>query len=517
MTDGDGFAFHKQAEDNIRDAVNGAQEVHQEPPRPLTRELPPGEPFPVDALGSVLGAAADAITDRVQAPPAIAAQSVLAAATLAVQAHADVRLPFGELHARPLSCFFATIAVTGERKTTTDAEALWPARKREATLRDEHAAAMGDYLNAKDAHEAARTHARTRLKGDVAAIKAALASLGPAPQPPLAPLLLVDEPTFEGLTKLLAVGQPSLGLFTSEGGAFIGGHAMRAETMLRTATGLSSLWDGMPIRRVRGGEGSSVLIGRRLSAHLMLQPGVAALLFGNELLAAQGLLSRFLPVAPESTIGTRLQHAEAAESTPALRRYFAVLLDILESSPRCVPGERNALDPRPLPLSAQAMREWGHFADHIEGECRAGGGAESVRGLANKLSEHAARLAGVLALVADIEAGEIDIEPLQAGIALAEHYLGEALRLEADAKVTDDLRLALELVAWLRQWPAQPDGEKLIGLPDIYQRGPRAIRDQATAWRIVRILESHGWLKRIAGGGKVNGTARRDVWRIVET
>jgi hypothetical protein len=32
------------------------------------RELPPADPFPVDALGPVLGSAARAIHDRVRAP-----------------------------------------------------------------------------------------------------------------------------------------------------------------------------------------------------------------------------------------------------------------------------------------------------------------------------------------------------------------------------------------------------------------------------------------------------------------
>ncbi len=39
-------------------AFNEAAEVKAEPPRPLTRELPPADPFPVEALGDVLGSAA---------------------------------------------------------------------------------------------------------------------------------------------------------------------------------------------------------------------------------------------------------------------------------------------------------------------------------------------------------------------------------------------------------------------------------------------------------------------------
>ncbi|HEX2151644.1 MAG TPA: hypothetical protein VHG31_06575, partial [Stellaceae bacterium] len=45
-----------------------AEEVRPEPPRPLMRPIPPADPFPVDALGDVLGVAAHAIHDRVKAP-----------------------------------------------------------------------------------------------------------------------------------------------------------------------------------------------------------------------------------------------------------------------------------------------------------------------------------------------------------------------------------------------------------------------------------------------------------------
>ena len=40
--------------DNIRAIVENAEDEKAEPPRPLMRELPPADPFPVDALGDVL-------------------------------------------------------------------------------------------------------------------------------------------------------------------------------------------------------------------------------------------------------------------------------------------------------------------------------------------------------------------------------------------------------------------------------------------------------------------------------
>ncbi len=46
-----------------------------------------------------LADAAKAVASLTQAPPAMAAQSVLAAATLATQAHGDVKLPHGAVRA----------------------------------------------------------------------------------------------------------------------------------------------------------------------------------------------------------------------------------------------------------------------------------------------------------------------------------------------------------------------------------------------------------------------------------
>jgi NADPH:quinone reductase-like Zn-dependent oxidoreductase len=59
----------------------------------------------------------------------------------------------------------------------------------------------------------------------------------------------------------------------------------------------------------------------------------------------------------------------------------------------------------------------------------------------SKLAEHAARLAGVLRLAADLGAGEITSDDMEAGIALAEHYAAEALRLFGVARVRVELHL----------------------------------------------------------------------------
>ena len=491
----------------MRQAFCEAEELKMEPPRPLMRELPPADPFPVDALGPILAPASRAIHDRVQAPIAICAQSVLAAATLAVQAHANVELPMG--HAKPLSGYFVSIAATGERKSAVDQEALWPVRKREAILRETYADERRKYEDEKDAWEAARKAAIKTAKGDRAQIKQKLEALGPAPFPPLEPIMTCAEPTYEGLCKLLAIGLPSVGIFAAEGGQFVGGHGMSDDAKLRTASGLSGFWDGEPIKRVRALDGSTVLPGRRVAMHLMAQPEVAAIWFGDRLLVEQGLLSRVLATAPEAASGQRMWRDASPESDRALKRYGARLLDILEQPLPLVQKTRNELAPRAVPLASEARRLWIGFHDHVEKLLGSGGELEPVRGLANKLPEHAARIAGVLTLVGDITASEIGWAQ-EAGILLAQHYAAEALRLFGASRVSGELWEAQQLLTWLLTvWP-----EPLVSLPDIYQRGPNLIRDKARAHRAVTILLDHGQLID-APASEVAGTFRRGVWRIV--
>jgi hypothetical protein len=495
--------------ENVRAAFAAAPDFEPESPRPLRREAPPAEPFPIDALGGILGAAANAIHDKIQAPRAMCAQSVLAAATLAVQPLADVELPTGR--ARPLSGFFVTVGESGERKSTVDGIALWPVRKREETLRATYDAEHVRYSNENDAWNRQRDQilGDKRKYADKAAKAQALEDLGPAPQPPLVPMLTCPDPTYEGLTKLLQQGYPSVGVFTAEGGQFVGGHAMNADNKLKTSAALSSLWDGEPIRRVRQGDGSLILCGRRVSMHLMLQPGVAASLLSDPVLQDQGTLSRLLAAYPESTAGSRMYREAKPESEAAIKRYGARLLGLMEAPLPLVEGKPNELKPRAITLAADAKHLWVAFHDSIEQQISTE--LSPIRGLANKAAEHAARIAGVLALLEDMHAVEVRQSDLAAAIALVEHYLAEALRLYESGLADPTILRAEGLLAWLQTWD-----EPLVGLPEIYQRGPGAIRDAKLARALVRVLEDHGHLVAVDGGGPVRGQHRREAWRLVK-
>ncbi|MCH7937841.1 MAG: DUF3987 domain-containing protein [Proteobacteria bacterium] len=495
----------------VKAVIDAAQEYQPEPPRPLVRETEPAEPFPINALGTILGAAAGAIQDRTQAPMAICAQSVLGAATLAVQGHADVELPTG--HARPVSSFLLSIAATGERKSACDNEALWPIKKREKALREAYDLEHETWRNDQEAWETQRRQILGDKKSypNRAAKKVALDDLGPGPVAPLTPMLTCVEPTFEGLAKLYGNGHPSLGIFSAEGGQFIGGHGMSPENKLRMATAFSALWDGEPIKRVRAGDGAATLPGRRLSMHLMCQVDVASVMLTDRLLADQGLLSRVLVTAPEPTSGTRLWRDPKPESMDAIKRYGGRLLDILETPLPLAEGKPNELDTRRLPLSPEARNGWIRFSDHVERQIGPGGDMEPIKGLANKLAEHAARLAAVVALVDDIDAPALSSDHLAAGIRLAEHYAAEAMRLFAAGRTDPGLLLAQRTLDWLHgKWT-----ETVFSPVELYRLGPNAIRDRKTALKMISILDEHGWIVAIDGGAMIKGQRRREAWRIV--
>ena len=281
---------------------------------------------------------------------------------MAVQGHANVVID-GRVH--PLSTFALTIGETGERKSAVDKRALWPHRKYEHNLHDDYGADLLAYQNDLDAYKRAKDEALKKAKGREAK-RLELAALGDPPEAPLLPILIAEEPTYEGLVKLLLIGQPSLGMFSDEGGRLIGGHGFNTDNQLKTAAGLCELWDGKRITRVRSGDGTAVLYGKRVSMHIMAQPAVAQIMLSNNLLLEQGLLSRCLVDWPTTTAGTRLYKEIDLSADLDVSRYNKRLLDILETPLPLAEGTQNELEPRDLHLNPQAKHLWVKFHDHIE-------------------------------------------------------------------------------------------------------------------------------------------------------
>lgn len=497
--------------EHVSRCIEQAVEVTAEAPRALRRKIAKANSFPLEVLPLQIRSAILAIHDKIQAPIAICAQSTLSAVTLAVQALADVKLPIGTV--KPISNYFLSVAETGERKTSCDNLALAPIKQYEQKLTQ----AYRNEKQAWDAKHAAWLAQQNQILRDKRQYasqqqkEAALAALIPPPPTPLLPLLTCPEPTYEGLCRYLVNGQPRVGIFSAEGGQFIGGHGMKDENKLKTAAAFSELWDGTEIKRVRAGDGTTILPGRRVSMHLMVQPRVAATFLSDRLLSDQGLLSRLLVVSPMPTSGTRFYKEAPSDSDEKLREFNDLIEAILDIPLSVREGTTNELVPREIPLSLPAKEAWTHYVDQVEKELKTGGKYEPIRGLANKLPEHAVRLAAIFTLVDDPSSSDIPLEKMQIGIVLANYYAEEALRLFDEGIVDPKLLLAERLLEWLQStWR-----ERMISLPDIYQRSLNRINNKKIAQDLVLILEDHGWLVKVEGGGEISGQLRRDVWQIV--
>lgn len=482
-----------------------------EGPQPLLRETPPGQVFPVMALGP-LKAAVEAVQGMTLAPIAIPAQSALAVASLAVQGFADVETLGGP---RPLSLYALTIAQSGERKSSCDALLMSALRAYERDQADAQRTAMEHWRNShaiwKGERERILADAKKGKGEKRVSAEADLLALGAEPAAPPSPDRTVSEPTYEGLTRKYSEGHPSLAIFSDEGGQFLGGHAMNNDNRQKSLAGLNDLWQGNPIRRTRQGEGSFTLYGRRLAIHLMVQPGVARTFMADPMAGDTGFLPRFLLCEPPSTIGTRL-HARTSRDETALTAFSGRFRDILET-PLPIDMETRSLSPRILQLSHGARAMLVTFSDKIESAQAPGGNLAHVTGYASKAAEQACRIAGVLTLFRDLDALEVDLRDMADAITLAQYYLGEALRLADAALVSAEIERAERLRKWLDDSWSEPE----ILVRDVLQLGPNSMREAPKARAAIALLERYGHLIALTAGTVVRGAARKEAWRVVRS
>ena len=469
---------------------------------PLQREAVLPKPFPFESLGPVLGPVAKRIHEVVKSPDSICGQSVLSAAALVVQAYANIYID-GRIY--PLSLFTLTVAESGDRKSAVDSIVLKPVRDYEKMLKVSFDEEKRRYKNKLDVWKKQREQI---LRGGSDRLEADLNKMDSEPAAPLEPYLLLEEPTYEGLVKLYAVGQPSMGLFSDEGGRMLGGHGMGKDNLLKTACGLSSLWDGKPITRIRGGDENLLLYGKRLSMHLMIQEVVFKTVLQNELLLGQGLIARCLIVAPTSNAGERPYNPIDISQDSVVVEFYQRVSTILDQPfPIANSGPENELAPRSLMLTASAKKRWEEFHNEVDKALRLDGAYHVVRRSANKAAEQVLRMAGLLTLVENFDAPHISLDAVEKAIDLMRFYLDEALRI-TDVSFSDpDLDLAQAVLNWMKKNASQQGKEKVFSLSEIYQRGgPRGVRNKKAAERVMFILEEHQEVQRVSQGNP--------VWRL---
>ena len=484
------------------------------PPEPLRAPMPPANLYPVESLGNILGAAAKALHESVKAPLALCCQSVLASASLSAQTHFDVKLPWGER--KPLSLFLLTVAESGERKSGIDDLVLGAAKAQERQDMEAYKTELEIYEDELALWKAKNESANKKAVGANSKASSENAAeqhhqCGERPQPPIMPLRFVTDPTVEGLFKLLVVGQPSVGLFSDEAGLLIGGHALNNDNALKTMARWCKLWDGSPFDRVRAGDGSSILYGRRLCMHQMAQPEVMTQLLSNRTANGQGMLARCLSAWPESTIGSRhIDKFEWAGDRHELKRLYAIFKALSEAEP-CTGKSQQELEPVELSLDENAIQLAIAAGNQFETLMQSGNDLSELRDRTAKALENACRLAGVMAVIeGGINTKSISKAHLERGLVLVQWYLAEALRIRGAAIIPQSVIDAESLSKWLHS-----RNITLFNTKPVLTHGPSQLRNKARLLAAIGELVSNGYLVTNAPGTVIDGVITRSSWRVL--
>ena len=82
---------------------------------------------------------------------------------------------------------------------------------------------------------------------------------------------------------------------------------------------------------------------------------------------------------------------------------------------------------------------------------------------------------------------------MHAALTLTDWYVAEAVRLQQASRTDARLKVAQQLLDWLRE-----RGEDVIGFREIVQRGPAPVRTKSAAEEALAILRAHGWVMDVS-------------------
>lgn len=412
--------------------------------------------YPVQALGEVLGEAALAIADKGQVDPAMAGQSLLAAAALLTQSRADVRTFAG---IKPLSLYLLTIALSADGKSAADSVATRPIEQYQRERTREHKGLVDTLMSTP------------RKKGDA------------PPAVPPDPYLLMRDPTIEGVRRDFANGQPSQGAFTAEGGAVLAGYGMSADNRIKTGAGFNSLWDNGELSVSRALSGRLQLYDRRLSIHWLVQPDAARTALQDPVLSNIGFWPRFIVAWPEP-LAPRRADPFRPDRDPRIGRYWSRCTELL------VPLGEDCSGQPAIEFDDAAYQLAGRFFERLEIEAKLDGGSlTAVRAFALRATEHLFRVAGVLAVFDRRDV--VDVEHAARAATLIGYSLDTWRSIFGDRDQAQAEINAMRLYAWLlKQRGAQASETAMLRI------GPKTLRSRDLRDAALATLEQHALARR---------------------
>jgi len=420
---------------------------------PVLFEEPSPVPIPHDIFPGVIGGFAAAVSSSIQVPFELPLLNALGAVAAASQRKFRVQVREG--YSEPLNIYGVVILPPGERKSAAKDVCRAPLLDWERE-QQRHAAETLKYAHAQrqvqeelirvaiaKAKRCQNTTEQHELICQVAQLREEMESL------PVAPRLLADDATPEGLAALMAQHDQRIAMIEAEGG-FLDILAGRYSHGVPNLDAVLKAWSGEAVRIDRRHAEPILIEEPTLTLILSAQPDVLAGAALTPAFRGRGLLGRMLFLLPKSLVGTRNVETSPIPSDIS-ETYGSTLRGLLE-----LPWERDSagnIIPYVLPLSPDARGIWYAFANDIERDLADGGPLCRMRDWGGKLPGQALRLAGLCHVTLYDVPQEYPIsgQTLACAVNLAKLLVGHARAAFNLMGADDSMECAKAILQWLRQ------------------------------------------------------------------
>ncbi len=421
--------------------------------RPVLFDEQSPRPIPTDILPGVIGGFAAAVSTSIQVPFELPLLNALGAVAAASQR--KFRVLVHEGYSEPLNIYGVAILPPGERKSAAKDACRAPLlewereqqRQTAESLKYAHAQRQVQeelirvaIAKAKRCQESADQHDLIR---QVARLREEMELL------PVAPRLLADDATPEGLAALMAQHDQRIAMIEAEGG-FLDILAGRYSHGVPNLDAVLKAWSGEAVRIDRRHAEPILIEEPTLTLILSAQPDVLAGAAQTPAFRGRGLLGRMLFLLPRSLVGTR--SVETYPIPPDLgAKYNATLRNLLQ-----LPWNRDPhgnIVPYVLPLSHEARSIWYAFANVIENDLADEGPLSRMRDWGGKLTGQALRLAGLchVTLHESPQHHPIAGQTLESAVCLAKLLIEHARAVFNLMGADDSIECAKTILHWLRQ------------------------------------------------------------------
>jgi len=449
------------------------------------------------------------IEQEIKSPHTLILSSLLATLSLASQSRLRVVHPTGQTS--PLSLYLFSLAVSGERKTATDAALMQEIVKAQrgfdksqrqaekdfefATMQWEHRrkfldkqlskiwakkATVGDYSSAQEDTDTELpdfgTAANSEEK-DLALERQKHNASRPALKKGVK--LQIENVTPSAFLKFFDRYHPATGIIADEGAGALMSFAAA------NVGNLNNSWNGKTIHVERSSTDSFSVEDPRLTIHLMLQPEIFndALQKKNNFWVESGLVARALFAAPVSKIGTRNNAPASIELDPNRPGKEIFHERIRRLIARCYENE-DGWGTSNISFDHVAAGMWRAYLLEIEGSMGHGMRFHKITGAASKAPENVARIAALLQCyenACDDTLSNISVANFLAAKEIGNYYLEQQLAHFAPPLVHPGAKDAFVFWSWFYR--------RAEYVPPSFQRGLsiRQIQKIATPHRLRRV------------------------------